>query len=463
MKIRMHEIKKPLVVTLMLVLAGCSANGASPKGVTTANVSANVLQFAVGTANLYGTIHGLNVVATYRQPAGGGFKVGDSGTLLNSPQLTVPGQLPATPGTGSGYDATSTVLTGPATAELNGHVMNATSQVPNSTNLTTFGQSGGVFGIGIEPYNAYGSYDAPTGTSIGAPFQVSPYPVPLYDPSGDQNSFPAWGGPPSFDIAGNGQSVQGSSNYPTGTAGSVLGLDVFATVPAAAGPYQLTVVVPANTGRVTQTATAAIGNTTPLNAFSPPLVGGYGGGGITITAALPAGVTEAYLQVTDYGTPPNSSGPQPGSCNGSGNGNAGVGNPPPISYTIHVIHSGSYALGTAHGPGGSPSICTSADNTTVNGAPTPGDVFHVQGIGFDYPAFEMTYPKSLGNPAPAISGSAGQDDITLSLAANCNELVGKPLICSTELTPIVPGSKGRHGKPSTHKASSTTRHSVINL
>lgn len=456
MKIRMHEIKRPLVVTLMLVLAGCSANGASPKGVTTANVSANVLQFAVGTANLYGTITGLNVVATYRQPVSGGFKAGDSGTLLNSPQLTVPGQLPAAPGSGAPYDATSTVLSGPATAELNGHVMNATSQVPNTTNLTTFGQSGGVFGIGIEPFNAFGSYDAPTGSSIGAPFQVSPYPVPLYDPAGDGNSFPAWGGPPSFDIAGNGQSIQGSGNYPGGTAGSVLGLNVFATVPPSAGPYQLTVVVPANTGRVTQTATAAIGSTAPLGAFSPPLVGGYGGGGITITASLPGGVTEAYLQVTDFGAPLTSSSQQPASCNGSGLGG-------PVSYTIHVIHSGSYALGTAHGPGGSPSICTSADNTTVNGAPTPGDVFHVQGIGFDYPAFEMTYPKSLGNPAPAISGSSGQDDITLSLAANCNELVGKPLVCSTELTPIVPGSKGRHGKPSAHKASSTMRHSVINL
>ena len=102
--------------------------------------------------------------------------------------------------------------------------MNATSQVPNSTNLTTFGQSGGVFGIGIEPYNAYGSYDAPTGSSsIGAPFQVSPYPVPLYDPAGDQNSFLR--GPPSFDIAGNGQSIQGSGNYPSGTAGSCIGPD----------------------------------------------------------------------------------------------------------------------------------------------------------------------------------------------------------------------------------------------
>ncbi len=98
----MHEIKRPLVVTLMLVLAGCSANGASPKGVTTANVSARTCcSSPSGRRTCTGTITGLNVVATYRQPVSGGFKAGDSGsTLLNSPKLDVPGQLPGTPGFG---------------------------------------------------------------------------------------------------------------------------------------------------------------------------------------------------------------------------------------------------------------------------------------------------------------------------------------------------------------------------
>jgi len=456
-------MKKPLVVTLMLVLAGCSANGASPKGVTTANVTANVLQLAVGTANLYGTTTGLNVVATYRQPASGGFKPGDSGTLLNSPKLTVPGQLPGTPGTGAPYDGTSTVLTGPATAELSGHVMNSTSQVPNTTNLTTFGQSGGVFGLGIEPYNAYGSYDAPSGGNIGQPFQVAPYPVPLYDFAGDTNAFEPWGGPPSFDVAGNGESVVGSGAYPGGTAGAEMGIDVFATVPPAAGDYQLTVVVPANTGRVTQTATAAIGSPTLLPNIAPAAVSGFGAGGASFHVVLPAGVTEAYIQITDFGPPLNSSSSQPASCNGSGLGQTSS-EAPPVYYTIHAGRSGTYLLGAAAGPGGSPSLCSEAANSAVNGAPTPSDMFTVQTIGFDYPAFEASYPHSLGNPAPPIVGNGGTSDITISKAADCLQDVPPAVFGCT--VPISGASGNRSHIPSsksTRKPSSSTRHAVINL
>ncbi len=103
---------KSLAVIFTLGLAACSASGTNPKSVSSVNVADNVLQFAVGTANLYGTSVGLNVVATYRQP-GNGFKPGDSGTLLNSPKITLPGTLPGVPGSGAGYDGTSTILAGP--------------------------------------------------------------------------------------------------------------------------------------------------------------------------------------------------------------------------------------------------------------------------------------------------------------------------------------------------------------
>ena len=57
---------------LAFALAGCGAspNAALPSGSNVAVVSSNVLQFVAGTANLYGLSTGLNVVATYRQPAG---------------------------------------------------------------------------------------------------------------------------------------------------------------------------------------------------------------------------------------------------------------------------------------------------------------------------------------------------------------------------------------------------------
>jgi hypothetical protein len=339
--------------------------------------------------------------------------------------------------------------------------MGATSQVPNSTNETTFGLSGGVFGLGIEPYNAFGSYDAPSGGNIGQPFQVPPYPVPLYDFSGDINAFEPWGGPPAFDVAGNGESVVGSGAYPGGTAGAEMGIDVFATVPPASGTYQLSVTVPANTGRQTQTASAGIGTPNVLPKAAPPAVSGYGGGDITLNVHLPAGVTEAYLQVVDFG-PAIISSTQPASCNGSGLGQNSQ-EAPPVYYTVHASHSGAFVLGAAHGPGGSPSICTAAANTAVNGAPVSGDQFTVQTIGFDYPAFESSYPNSLGNPQPNILGAGGTDDITISPAADCLEPVAPGVFGCT--IPISGASVNRshHQSSTTRKPSGTTRHPVINL
>jgi hypothetical protein len=454
----MHQMKKPLVVLFTLALAACSANGSDPKGVTTANISANVFQLSVGTANLYGTMTGLNVVTTYRQPINGGLQPGDSGTLLNSPKLTVPGQLPATAGSAVPYDPTSTILTGPAPAEADGHTLNSTSQVPNSTNQSTFGLSGGAFGLGLEPYDAFGPYDAGSGGQIGTPFQVAPYPVPLYDPAGDTNAFTAWGGPPAFDVAGNGQSVKGSGAYPAGTDGAEMGIDVFATIPPAIGAYQLTLAIPANTGYVTQTASALLNSNTPLPTVQPPAVGGYGTGGATLVAAIPAAVSEAYLEVVDIGpVTPTSATSQPASCNGSGAGS-------PTYYTIKITASGSYPLGVARGPGGAPSICTAADNTTTNGAATSGDQFVVHTVGFDYPLFEASYPNSSGNPKPNIVGNNGSDDVTISVGSVCVEPASAagPFGCTPNL-PVTGSSKGRHSKAVHTNGIMSTRRSTVTI
>ncbi|MBV8530319.1 MAG: hypothetical protein JO104_03305, partial [Candidatus Eremiobacteraeota bacterium] len=71
-------------------LVACSANGSTPSAPgSVANIASNVLQFEVGTANLYGTSTGLNVVVTYRQPSSGS-EPGGSGALVSSPTLQLP-------------------------------------------------------------------------------------------------------------------------------------------------------------------------------------------------------------------------------------------------------------------------------------------------------------------------------------------------------------------------------------
>ncbi len=403
-----------------------------------------MLQLAVGTANIYGTGSGVNVVTTYRQPKGSSAP-GDSGALTNSPTLTIPSGFPAAPGISGpaiGADPLSTIITGPALTEIPNPPtgvgsMTATAQAPPepiNTTTTTFGQAGGVFGLGIEPFN----YTSASGT----PFAVNPYPVPLYDAlagaapptfsslTGDPNQIPAaWGGVPAFDILGTGQAPNGSGIVPGGTAGISAGLNVFQIPPAANVPYSLTVTIAqSSSGTFTKTASAQMASTVLLPTmasptYTPDATGNGGVFGIT----LPAGVTEAYLEVVDFGTQDGADNALP-NCNG-----ASVG--APIFYTFEATASGTFTLTDTMGPGGVQSICAAADNSTVNGAPTAPDIVYTWAIGFDYPAYEASYPNSKGNPAPTILGASGQSDITISPAGIFNPA-----------PPLPPAASFRHNR-----------------
>jgi hypothetical protein len=427
----MINVKKAVMAAgVAVALSACGANPSSAITPTNpSNPQTNVLQFAVGTANLYGNpTKGLNVVVTFRQPAGG-YNPGDSAALVSSPSIRLAGKLPTTAGTPVSYDALSTAWSGPAPQE-SGSLITSTSQIPFAKNITTFGQSGGAFGIGIEPFNYYGPYDAPVPYDVNTPFQVAPYPVPLYEPCGsagsagppvcpgDANLFEPWGGPPAFDLLGNGTSPVDSPVVPAGTAGVSQGLDVFNTVPKT-GSYKLSVLVASNIGNVTQTKTASLNSAVGLPlAVAPPFVANASGGG-TFAFSMPAGATEAYIQVTDYG-PIAASGTTVAGCNGAQQADpaayiAGT----EIYYTILAKSSGTLTLPGAAGPGGTPSLCTAAQNTASNGGTaTAADSFTVQVIAFDYPMYEASYPASLHNPSPTIRGARGQDDVTIS-AASC--------------------------------------------
>jgi hypothetical protein len=404
---------KAASIAAILGLAACSGSGTSPGSVTTANLNKNVLQFAVGTANIYGDLGtgggaftGLNVVATYRQPKGA-LNPGDSAVLVDSPTLTLPNKVTGTAGTADGYF--STIVSGPASTEIG--TLSAGSTAQTGSTASTFGTSGGVFGLGLAPFNY---------SEGGAPDAVAPYVTPLYDAlagttAGDPNSFVPWGGPPAFDPAGDGTGVRDES-VPSGTLGVPEGLDVFESLTPAAGTYSLSVSVPANTGTTVQSATATLTPTKVLPAFAIPTPVLDGKGGATIPVTLPAGVTEAYVQVTDYGLP-STAAKGAVSCNGS---SASV----PTYYTIVLDASGNAVLPDSDGPGPAPSLCTSALNTAANSATTDGDEFTVQLVGFDYPWYEASYPNSSGNPSPTIVGAAGQSDITISSAAGYTQPAG---------------------------------------
>jgi hypothetical protein len=400
--------KTKAIITLGAIafaLSGCGASGGNPTTPTQASVASNVLQFAVGTADYSGCgTPSLNVVTTYRQPAGS-FAPGDSGTLVNTPTLTVPAAIPGPAGAAAAYDGTSTVLTGPATGEIGTDAITSTSQNPGSTTVTSLGQSGGVFALGIEPWNSTsnGDFTPPGANTAGTPFQVAPYPVPLYDAASgaglDPNIFVPWGGPPAFKYGGSPNSIVGSQSVPAGTAGVSEGIDVFEAVAPVVGNYQLSVVIPANTGTVTQTKSLALAAVTCIPQAATPAFVPDGAGGGTLAFVMPAGATEAFVAITDFG--PDSA---PGTT-------------APIYYTIEATASGTLTLPDNIAYGGAPSTAT-------------GDDVVVQVVAFDYDAYGMSPLNSSGNPSPTITGAAGTDDLSVS-AATCTALPAGP--CTTPL------------------------------
>jgi hypothetical protein len=428
----MH-MKKIATLTLTcaaaLGLAACSSSGSNPVAPAhVATLSSNVLQMNVGTANLFGdtpaaAVAGTNVAVTYRQPAGA-LNPGASAVLVSTPTLTLPHALAGVAGTPDGFNAT--IAGGPAPAEIGTTSMTATPQTPNAAAVTTFGNDGGAFGLGLEPFN----YAAPIGSAgvAGKPANVFPYSVPLYDAivaggGVDPNAFVPGGGPPAFNPANNQAAVLGSFN------GISEGLDVFEVAPTV-GTYSLSVLVPANSGAVTQTATAAISSAALLPAFVAPVPVVSAAGGVTAPVVLPAGVTEAYVQLVDYGpTAVGASGNDLTSCVGAGSGSATGNGGSPIYNTV-VIR----ASGTATFPAGT--VCTAAQNTTANtGTASDGDAFTVQAIGFDYGAYEASYTGitgigGLGVPAPSLAGAGAshQSDITVSSQGLYNQPVGGGLL-----------------------------------
>lgn len=451
------RIRTALSALAIVSLAACSAGATGGPAITSVNPvspSYSSLQFAVGTANLYDGTLGLNVVSTFRQTNG------TSATGVNTPTITGPFSFTASAASGGGPDPYSSVLNGgpslsettASSAAITGTPQTVAPGTPNcdgagaipsgftvcqgsiAPNTTTFGESGGVFAMGIAPYNHQGF--------SGQAWSYQPYPQPFY--SSSHLPFIPWGGPPAFDPDGTGLGERdgvGSINPGLDNFGNPYflgvaeGITVFDGLSPNAGTYTLSLAIATvgNGGSIstsTVSKTATLGSLAVLPIVNAPALtpDANGDGGASFTATLPSGVTEAYVQIVDYGPNggPNEASPatNPPNCQGP-RGTSFA----PVYYTIHIAGSGANNLAPAIGPnlattGGvsnvqaSPSLCTAAQNTDANGGTaTAADDFVVQLIGFDYPIYEaaLGLTQKTTPQTPAITGPNGQADITISV------------------------------------------------
>jgi hypothetical protein len=434
------------------VFAACGNQAQAPPSTTSVAPTTGKLVFAVGTANIFGATAnasgfgttGLNVAVSYR--------IGKNSVLNSTPKITGPFKLPSIadscpapaaannpPGCG-GVDPFSTGPLAPSVYELaqstgtiegtlqtvrpNDPICDAATtctSINETPNATTFGQSAGVFALGILPSNS---------TNNGTPYSYQPLPQPFYD-SSTGVTIP-WGGPPTFDPDGKGDGVRDGYNdnaLNTGVQGVSLGIDVFEGVTTPAGAYTMSLQIPngisssGSSSYSTVPATANITSTTLLpDLVSPAMVeDGAGGGSFSALApTITAPFTEVFVQVTDYG-PGGAPGAPVGNCQGPLGPGAEAG---PVYYTL-LYHPGDAAtalnLPDMIGPNSkagqsafqlSPTLCTAAQNTAVLGAATPADTYSVQLIGTDYPLYEAS--PLFGANAPTLTGANGQADISMS-------------------------------------------------
>ena len=345
-------------VALAALLGGCtSGNTAVEPPISSVNpITTNKLQFAVGTSNFNGAV-GLNTVVTFRQPNG------LDGTLLNTPTITGPAGFLNTGSTG--FDANTNTIAGSPQA----------NPVGSTAQASTFGTSGGAFAYGFQPDNS----------TTGGGVSFARYALPFFGGSTTQQYI---GGPPAYPNVRDGTFPSGFTGYPMGFTNFVL--------KPVTGTYTLSLAVPTgfdsagNPTSGTVTASSTLATLTPLPAFAAPTIVLDGAGGGTVSANVPAGVTEAMIVVRD-GT---------GLCYPGANG-------APAYFTFVTKTTGpqTFTLADTLGP-------TFGAQTTVRTI-CSGDSYRVYAVGFNYDAFGAGPPGNRSQ-APAIAGANGQADVTLS-------------------------------------------------
>jgi hypothetical protein len=234
----------------------------------------------------------------------------------------------------------------------------------------------------------------PSACAVGATFADPAFPVQYF------------GGPPAWP------SPQGYGNY-SYFVGYPLGFTMFTAAPKA-GTYSLAVSYPTN---ATYTAfgsiskTAALRSLAPLPLFPQPVLTINSDGSGSVNVDVPSGVHEAVITIATN------------DCDLAGR------NIQPVYYDHYALeteHTGpqtlflSSSLGPPSTVTGLPThtFCTVSDLQAGNAA--TGAVQQsfplntsVNAVGFDYPAYESSYPFDMG-AAPTISNAGGQADVTTS-------------------------------------------------
>jgi hypothetical protein len=362
-------------LAFLAVVAGCSnGNGGSIEpAFSSANLTLNRLQLAVGIATFFNGNKGLNVVATYRQPNG------LSATLVNTPILTGPAGFVNTAPTAA---CAATDNVGAKQPSNSGTLDGGTNTIMASPQVsigfpaacTTFGTAGGVFAYGYGPENA-GTSGADVTTLYSQPIYPSLVGVTdLSSSAGGTNRFTYRCGPPACPLP----NLVGLT-----FVGFTEGFLTFGA-PAVVGAYNLTLGIQDSNGNTFTAgpATGNMANTAGLPVIAAPgaLVGDGAGGG-TVTFTAPAGVTEVLVDLLNRSTGVN------------------------FTVVVATPTAGAY---TATFPS-----TYSATNGTTQPMLSTGDKYHLRLVGADYPMFEAGPPANTSQ-TPTITGANGQADVTLS-------------------------------------------------
>jgi hypothetical protein len=448
----MKRIMRATAFATVLLTVDCSTGAtSSTPAVQTADIAqTSKLQFGVGTATIAyngGVVYGTNFTATFRSADGHsatlantptitgppGFAIGFAGSpnsvggilpnvfdqaILTATSGKTPQPLPASFGAGLGpligvfgyglaadnllstqvalqYQSLSRQLV--VCQDLNQVSYHPSFNLEASPNTTVAGiingtQTGGSLLATSQAYSQelglpLGSGQQLQGGGVATTCPISPI---AYQPPDTNFPINYYGGPPAWP------SGQGYGN-PSFFIGYPLGFTDVAAAPAA-GKYALDVAYATNATATTYghlDATATLANQTPLSAItiSSATINSDGTGSVSIT--VPPGLFETIVIIRNR------------DCDLVERPNA-----PNDNYAV-VTHSA-----------GSQKIVFAANLGPPNNAGNPTPTFcsdslgaaTAYAIGFDYPAYESSYPFNV-SPAPAITngdGHTGQADVTTS-------------------------------------------------